>query len=136
MKLIFINFIGCNYLGVNIYEFLFANGDLTEVIGDDWDSYPANGNPRPPLDYINAAYKVETDLNLELIQNHDSFDMYDCKHGVIALAWEEDKDFEYNANDVRLFFSFGESEETVENKLYERDIHLQKIFNNEKKGVN
>jgi hypothetical protein len=131
MKLIYINFVGQNYLKNRIYEFLFTSGNLSDIDGEDWDSYPANGNPKPPVDFVDAAYKITTDLNLELIQDHESFDMSDCMQGVIALAWEDDKDFDMGYSDTRLFFSFGENKQSVENKLYERDIHLEKIYENE-----
>jgi hypothetical protein len=43
--------------------------------------------------------------------------------GVISLGWEnEDKDF---SSIKRMVFHFGENEESVKNKLYERDIVLQ-----------
>ena len=132
MKLIYINFLGTNFRGINIYEFLYTYGDTKVVDGEDWDACPANGNPMPPIDYVDAAYKLETELTFELIQNHESFNMYDCMHGVIALAWEDDIDFDLNSSDSRLFFSYGESKENVENKIYQRDLYLEKIFENEK----
>ena len=43
--------------------------------------------------------------------------------GVISLGWEnEDKDF---SSIKRMVFQFGESENSVKDKLYERDIVLQ-----------
>jgi hypothetical protein len=44
---------------------------------------------------------------------------------VISLAWENETDnvnFELNK---RLVFRFGDTEENVKNKLYERDIVLE-----------
>jgi hypothetical protein len=44
---------------------------------------------------------------------------------VIALAWENESD---NVNfdlHKRLVFKYGETEESVKNKLYERDIVLE-----------
>lgn len=136
MRLIYINFVGTNFLGVNIYEFLFTYGDLKDVTGEDWDSYPANGNPKPPVECIDAAYKVETDISLELIQDHEAFDMDDCRQGLIAMAWEDDKDWDSGMFDTRLFFRFGDNKETVNNKLYTRDIYLEKIYENEAKELN
>jgi hypothetical protein len=51
--------------------------------------------------------------------------MMDASDGVIALSWEnetETTNFEVNK---RLVFRFGETEESVKNKLYERDIVLE-----------
>ena len=133
MRLIYINYVGENYLSAKLYEFIFYEGEIDTVSGEYWDSYPADGNPKTPLDYISMVYKLETDMTIELIQNHESFDMSDCMQGVIALGWEDDKGFEDEVNDVRLFFSYGESDESVINKLYQRDLHLEKIHENEKK---
>jgi hypothetical protein len=45
--------------------------------------------------------------------------------GVIALGWEkETNDIDFSLV-KRLVFKFGESEDDVKNKLYERDIVLQ-----------
>ena len=41
--------------------------------------------------------------------------------GVVALAWEKD-DFETKK---RLVFRFGEEEQIIKDKLYERDIVLE-----------
>jgi hypothetical protein len=129
MNLIYINLVGINFRNLNIYEFLFTTTDIQEVEGEDWDSYPAAGNPAPPTTYVESVYRFETEISLELIQNHESFDMADCKQGVIALAWEEDKEESIYS---RLFFSYGEELTSVEAKFYERDIQLEKIYENAK----
>ena len=46
MILVFINELGPNFRGDNIYEFIFS--DIDDVYGDDWDSETANGKPTPP----------------------------------------------------------------------------------------
>jgi hypothetical protein len=44
--------------------------------------------------------------------------------GVIALSWENETD-EVNFDSVkRLVFNFGQNEESVKDKLYERDFVL------------
>ena len=122
-QLIYINGLGPNYKGDNIYEFIFS--DTLDVFGEYWDSKPANGYPLPPdIEYIK---KVGTLMNEEivfdLIQNSDVFSVIDSMDGVISLGWEnEDKDF---SSIKRMVFQFGESENSVKDKLYERDIVLQ-----------
>ena len=121
--LIYINGLGPNYKGDNIYEFIFS--DTLDVFGEYWDSKPANGYPLPPdIEYIK---KVGTLMNEEivfdLIQNSDVFSVIDSMDGVISLGWEnEDKDF---SSIKRMVFHFGENENSVKDKLYERDIVLQ-----------
>jgi hypothetical protein len=123
--LIYINGLGPNYKGDNIYEFIFS--DTLDVFGENWDSKPANGYPLPPdIEYIK---KVGTLMNEEvvfdLVQDSDVFSIMDSMDNVISLGWEkenEDKDF---SSIKRMVFHFGETEESVKNKLYERDIVLQ-----------
>ena len=60
-----------------------------------------------------------------MVQDSDVFSVIDSMDGVIALGWEKednDKDFSLIK---RLVFHFGETEESVKDKLYERDIVLQ-----------
>ena len=45
--------------------------------------------------------------------------------GVLALGWEKENDEKDFSIIKRLVFGFGETEESVKNKLYERDIVLQ-----------
>ena len=55
--LIYINGLGPNYKGDNIYEFIFS--DEQEVWGEGWDSKPCNGYPFPPeLKYIKKEIKI------------------------------------------------------------------------------
>jgi hypothetical protein len=128
--LIFVNGLGPNYKGNKIYEFIFSNS--LEVWGDDWDSEPANSNPTPPeSEYIKKVGVLNREgIDMELIQNSDFFSMKDAVDKVVALGWEKDKDL-----DNRLVFHFGDTEEEVKNKLYEKDIILEfyKEFENGQK---
>jgi len=121
MKLIFVNGLGPNYKGDNLYEFIFS--DDLDVWGDSWESKPSNGYPNhPELKYIQKVGVLRnTDVKLELIQNSDFFCMVDAMDEIIALAWETEE-FEGNK---RLVFKFGESEQEIKDKLYERDLILE-----------
>jgi len=124
--LIYVNELGPNYKGDNIYEFIFSTG-LESIWGDSWESKPSNGYPSPPdLEHISKVGVLKNDeITLSVIQNSDYFSMIDAIDGVIALSWEnetESTNFEVNK---RLVFRFGETEESVKNKLYERDIVLE-----------
>ena len=51
MNLIYINELGPNFRGDNIYEFIFS--DVDDAYGEDWDVEPAAGRPSPPkIDFI------------------------------------------------------------------------------------
>ena len=68
---------------------------------------------------------------MSVIQNSDFFSMTDAMDDIIALCWENDTEYTDFEFDKRLVFRFGESEESVKNKLYERD----KVLEFEKKLV-
>jgi|TARA_R110000868_G_scaffold83652_2_gene235999 hypothetical protein len=125
MKLIYVNELGPNYKGDNIYEFIFS--DVEEVSGEDWDLEPAAGRPSPPnIEYIKKVGVLRnSEVELNLVQNSDFFSVYDSVEDVIALGWEKsDSDFVIDDNQKRLVFRYGESVKSVEDKLYERDIVL------------
>jgi hypothetical protein len=123
--LIYINELGPNYKGDNIYEFIFS--DVIDVWGENWDNKPANGYPSPPeINYIKkVGVLTSSEIKLNLIQNSDVFSIIDSMDGVLALGWEKENDEKDFSLIKRLVFHFGESEESVKNKLYERDIVLE-----------
>ena len=126
MFLIYVNELGPNYRGDNIYEFIFSDR-VEDVWGDMWESKPSNGYPSPPdIEHIKKVGVLKNDkITLSVIQKSDYFSMIDATDDVIALAWENENE-SINFDIVkRLVFRFGDSEEVVKNKLYERDIVLE-----------
>ena len=139
MNLVYVNELGPNYRGDNLYEFIFS--DVDDVWGEDWDAEPASGKPQPPnVDYIKMVGVLKnSEINLDLIQNSDFFGVYDAIDGVISLAWERSDSDEILINKKkRLVFNYGDDIETVENRLYERDIVLKwekNLLTNETHGL-
>jgi len=124
-RLIYINGMGPNYKGDNIYEFIFS--DTLEVWGENWDSKPSNGYPNPPdIQHIKKVGVLKNDkISLSVIQKSDYFSMIDAIDDVVALAWENENDGVNFDLVKRLVFRYGDSEEIIKNKLYERDIVLE-----------
>lgn len=123
--LIYINVVGKDWKGVNIYEFIFS--DTTEDIdGEDWDAIPASGRPLPPYEeYVKRVGRLTTDeYKLDVIQNSDSFSVWDSIDGVVALGWENMDDYD-EYPEKRLAFHFGDKLEDVEAKLYAHDLILE-----------
>jgi hypothetical protein len=120
-KLIYVNGLGPNYKGDNLYEFIFS--DSLDVWGESWESKPSNGYPTPPeLKYIKKVGVLRnTDIKLELIQNSDFFSMIDAIDDVVALAWETDEE----NGQKRMVFRFGMTEQEIKDKLYEKDLILE-----------
>ena len=123
MKLVYINKVGQNWKGNFIYEFLFSD-ILKKIDGEGWESYPASNNPQPPDEkFINKTGALVTEMKLEIVQESDSFAMWDAVDGIIALAWENLEGYD-EYPESRLFFSFGEEIKSIESKLYEKDLVL------------
>lgn len=124
--LIYVNGLGPNYKGDNIYEFIFSN-EITDIWGEMWESKPSNGYPLPPdLEHIKKVGVLKNDkISLSVIQKSDYFSMIDAIDDVVALGWENESDTINFDLVKRLVFRFGETEESVKNKLYERDIVLE-----------
>lgn len=123
--LIYVNKLGQNYKGENLYEFIFSDS-LENMWGESWESKPANGYPSPPnIEFITKVGVLKNTLDLEVLQNSDIFSMIDGMDDVIALAWENESENVNFDMKKRLVFRFGENIEIIKNKLYERDIVLQ-----------
>jgi hypothetical protein len=124
--LIYVNELGPNYKGDNIYEFIFSD-NLEDVWGENWESSPANGNPLPPdLEHIKRVGVLKNDqITLSVIQNSDYFTMLDSIDGIIALAYEDESSEVDFSHQKRLVVKYGETEESVKDKLYERDFVLE-----------
>ena len=122
--LIYINKIGQNWKGEYIYEFIFAD-DIKDVDGEGWDSYPASSTPEPPeTKFIQEVGTLKATLNLDVIQDSQSFAVWDAIDGIIALAWENLDDYE-EYPDSRLSFNFGAEKNKVTETLYEKDLFLK-----------
>jgi hypothetical protein len=124
--LVFINGLGPNYKGDNMYEFIFSE-EVKDIWDESWEAKPSNGYPKPPeLDYIKKVGVLKnTSIELELIQNSDFFSFMDSMDGVVALGWEKESENIDFTNTKRLVFHFGETEQEIKNKLYERDVVLE-----------
>ena len=125
MRLIYVNEIGTDYKGQKQYEFIFS--ESTEIDMDEWFDVPASStstSKSPNIEYIDQVGLLQdTDIVFELIQNSDYFGVIDAVDGIIAMAWEKSN---FDLEEDRLFFRFGESYENISKKLKERGISLEK----------
>jgi hypothetical protein len=123
--LIYINGLGPNYKGENIYEFIFSDS-LNEIWGESWEVRPANGYPSPPdIEHIKkVGVLMNSNITMDLIQDSDVFSVQDSIDDVIALGWEKEEDLDFSLV-KRLVFRYGETEQSVKDKLYERDLVLE-----------
>ena len=125
MHLIYVNEIGSDYKGQKQYEFIFS--ESYEIDMDEWFVIPASATSKtksPEVQYIDLVGTLKnTDLQLELVQDSDYFGVIDAVDGVISLGWEK---FNFESEDERLTFKFGESMESVTKKLKPRGFVLLK----------
>jgi hypothetical protein len=128
-KLIYILSLSENWDGNNVYQFLFTKEDnleMIENISDDWgwSNYPASNTPlKPDPEMVVAVGTIKTDRTLDLIQESDTFSVWDAMDGVTSIAWEDLTEYEIYP-DFRLYFRYGESIKDVKSKLYKVDINL------------
>jgi hypothetical protein len=121
--LIYVNMVGENYKGQYLYEFIFSDS-AKDIDGEDWDTYPASGRPKPPFEkYIKRVGVLTSQLKLDVVQKSDTFAVWDAVDDVIALAWENVNAYETYPN-PRLNFRFGITEKEVADKLYAKDLIL------------
>jgi hypothetical protein len=92
---------------------------------DEWFKIPASSSfhsKSPDIEYVDLVGLLKnTDLLLELVQDSDYFGVIDAVDGVVAMAWEK---FDFDSENERLTFKFGESLESVTKKLKLRDYTL------------
>lgn len=128
LYLIYINKIGTNFKGEHIFEFLFS--DRTDW---DWDEnwYESSvitekNDLTPEPNFIKLVGNLKTlDLDLELIQNSGVFQIYNAVEGIIALGWEKLSDSDEDEYpEERIVFRFGDTQKSVEDKLYSLDLVL------------
>jgi hypothetical protein len=126
LYLIYINEIGKDYKSDNLYEFIFSD-TCENIDGEEWDEYPAAGKPEPPnINYIHYVGKLKTEYKFDVIQDSDTFSVWDAVDGLVALAWENIDDYD-EYPETRIYFRFGETMKEVESKLYEKEIKLDYI---------
>ena len=139
MYLCYINKMGVNYRGENSYEFIFTEKNQLDLVdGESWDKTPADGHPSPPnSEFIRNVGSLTTkEITMNVIQDSNYFGVYDSVDGIIALGWEHiPEDFEGMEVIKRLSFHYGETFESVSNKLYSRDLVLT-LVKEVKKQVN
>lgn len=125
MRLIYVNEIGSDYKGQKQYEFIFS--ESTEIDMDEWFDVPASStstSKSPNIEYIDQVGLLkDTDIVFELIQDSDYFGVIDAVDGIIAMAWEKSN---FDLDEDRLYFRFGETMENVEKKLKSRGYTLDK----------
>lgn len=121
LYLVYVEPIGTNSHDLLEYEFIFS--ETPDIVWcEDWDEQCplACENMRPSNDMISEIKRLTTVIPFGVAQRNSCFSMQDCINGIVALAWEDISDYEEYPEPIRLVFGFGESFESVEDKLARR----------------
>lgn len=110
-----------NSMGIYEYDFFFSDTPET-VWGEDWaEQCPsACESLRPSSELYSKVKRLYTIYTLKGAQENSCFSMQDCIDGCIALCWEDISNYDEYPEPIRLVFKFGESMESVEDKLAQR----------------
>jgi len=114
----FIDLIGRSIDGKYVYRFDFTY-DKDIVWGEYFNITPAIIVPdlQPEKNCLSRRATVEIPYNLGLAKRNSCFSMQDCIDGIIALCFSElDENVLYAGDDVFLI-NFGETLESVEERL-------------------
>lgn len=109
----------------NQFRFYFTDTSLLDrVVGEDWDVACSNVVQPPHDDYILSSYKIKTNkFDLELLSESEFYTYNDGADGIISLGYEI---LIAHTTKKRLVFSFGDTVEEVENKLFDREVIFEK----------
>lgn len=133
LKLLYVNFMGNDLDGRNIYQFLFGTDEQADLFWvEDFDVKPAGIVRNFFVDdsqYDDVRILKVNKIKLDLAQENTCFSMQDCRDNCVALAYENldnldnDPDFEY-PEDGRLVFHFGMTMLDVEMVLAKRNLQM------------
>jgi hypothetical protein len=121
MVLAFVDYVGVEAGERRLYDFYFTTTPTT-VWGPDWNVTPSGacGKILPDPTTYNTIKRLKTVIPLVTAQESSCFSMQDCIDGCISICYEDISNYEQYPEDGRLVFNFGESFESVENKLAAR----------------
>ena len=113
------------------YDFYFSENPES-AWGEDWNEpCPAACDKdvlRPDISMYSEIRRLVTIIPFGLMVNNTCFSLQDAIDDIIPCAWEDISTYEEFPSPIRLVFHFGESFESVEDKLAQR----QQFFNEKK----
>ena len=122
LYLCFVNYVGTEGDGYNIYEFIFTDNP-DECWGENFEYKPSSlvNGLFPNDEYITEVHQVKMKIKLALAQDNSCFGFQDVMDGILAIAYEDIDDCEEYPED-RLIFFYGDTYDEVERKLALRNI--------------
>jgi len=128
LKIIYIQYVGKNSDGFNVYQFLLSEND-EDTFMEDWAEKPASNIPNDRLIPDESQYEyikeLKTDIILDLMQDNTCFSFQDCRDQIVALAYENLDDAEVYPEPFRVVIHFGDYIDDVERMLAKRDMRMR-----------
>lgn len=128
LKVVYVNYVGKNSEGFNIYHFLLSE-DCEETFMEDWAEKPSSNIPNDYLvpdetqyDYIK---ELKTRITLDLQQDNTCFSFQDCRDKIVAIAYENLDGYEQYPEPLRIVIHFGDYIDDVERMLARRDMRMR-----------
>ena len=129
LKLVYVDRVGKNSLGLYEYDFFFSS-EPENVYGEDWgETCPsACGDLKPDDSMYELVKRLKTYIPLMCAQENNSFSMADCTDHIVSICFERIDEYEAYPEPYRLVFEFGESFDSVEDKLAGRHQFFEDSF--------
>jgi len=128
LKIIYIQYVGKNSDGFNVYQFLLSEND-EDTFMEDWAEKPASNIPNDRLIPDESQYEyikeLKTDIILDLMQDNTCFSFQDCRDQIVALSYENLDDAEIYPEPFRVVIHFGDYIDDVERMLAKRDMRMR-----------
>lgn len=136
--LIYAELVGKDAHDLYEYDFYFSESPET-AWGEDWNEpCPAACDKdimRPDISMYSEIRRLNTIIPFGLMQNNCCFSLQDAVDNIIPCVWEDISEYEEYPTPIRLVFKFGESFESVEDKLAQRhQFFVEKKINKQEEG--
>lgn len=128
IRVIYVQHVGVDSDGLNIYHFLFSE-DADSAWGENWERVPAGNEKNSVLlpDQTQYSYvkELKTEMSLNLAQDNTCFSMQDCRDGVLALAYEDMSSYDDYPEPFRIVVHYGDLMEDLDYMFTERGLTMR-----------
>lgn len=128
LKVVYVQYVGKNSEGFNVYQFLLSE-NTEDTFAEDWAEKPASNIPNDRLLIDESQYEyikeLKTTVTLDLMQDNTCFSFQDCRDQIVAIAYENLDDAEFYPEPCRIVIHFGDLIDDVERMLAKRDMHMR-----------
>ena len=121
--LCYVQFVGVDMDGKNIYDFLFT--DHVDTFWFDNAEYKPMGllnKNNIVIDDYQDSKRLVTEIKFDLIQDSTCFGYQDCIDGCVSISYENIDTYDSYPEDGRLVFHYGMTMDEVEELLAKKNL--------------